>query len=124
MTKIEDYAVIGDTHSIALVSKQGSIDWLCLPRFDSPSTFGALLDADQGGYWRIAPRERARSRRRYLQDSLVLETTFETDAGSVKVTDCLPLEETSDPHDPRMVHPEDLVVRVVRGVQGAIELEM
>lgn len=122
MPPLEDYAIIGDTHSIGLVSTEGSIDWLCLPRFDSSSAFAALLDGDRGGYWQIAPENSFKSRRRYHDDSLILETAFETQTGSATLTDCLPLEETSDPHDPRMVQPEDLIVRVVHGTSGSVDM--
>ncbi|MEA2476703.1 MAG: hypothetical protein QOC87_902 [Actinomycetota bacterium] len=124
MALIEDYAIIGDTHSIALISRDGSIDWLCLPRFDSPSSFAALLDDKKGGRWRIAPRGPFKSRRRYHDDSLILETIFETDTGSASLTDCLPLEETSNPHNPRTVTPEDLIVRVIHGISGSVDMEM
>ncbi|HTX06524.1 MAG TPA: trehalase-like domain-containing protein, partial [Steroidobacteraceae bacterium] len=72
---ISDYALIGDCHSAALVSRQGSIDWCCLPRFDSDSCFGRLLDCSNGGHFQIAPAGRFSSRREYLEKSLVLATT-------------------------------------------------
>src|SRR5579871_5780421 len=77
---IEDYAVIGDLHTVAQVSKDGSIDWCCLPRFDSPSVFGALLDARKGGFFRIAPPDTEGLRRRqlYLPDTNILITRFLT----------------------------------------------
>mgnify|MGYP006951124499 CR=1 FL=1 len=78
--RIDDYALIGDTETAALVGRDGSIDWLCLPRFDSPSCFSALLGSDRNGRWRIAPRDEVRrTTRRYRGESLVLETTFETE---------------------------------------------
>ena len=82
MALIEDHALIGDCHSAALVCNDGTIDWLCLPRFDSPACFAALLGSRQNGYWRIAPTTATtRITRRYRGDSLVLETLFETATG-------------------------------------------
>src|SRR5947199_2245794 len=88
---IADYAIIGCTRSAALISREGSIDWLCWPRFDSPSLFARLLDHDRGGYFAIRPIGEFRSKRRYLDDTNVLETTFETDAGVVRLVDLMPV---------------------------------
>ena len=79
--RIEDYAVIGDTQSAALVGRDGSIDWLCLPRFDSPACFAALLGDARNGCWRLAPKGVKRTERRYRDDTLVLETDFHTEDG-------------------------------------------
>src|SRR6187402_175460 len=107
---IEDYALIGDRHTAALVGRDGSIDWLCLPRFDSPACFAALLGTPENGRWRVAPVAPARSaRRRYASDTLVLETEFETDDRAVAVTDFMPV---------RGVAPD--VVRIVEGRKGAV----
>ncbi|MGH2747119.1 MAG: glycoside hydrolase family 15 protein, partial [Actinomycetota bacterium] len=123
--KIEDYALLGDTHSAALVARDGSIDWLCLPRFDSPSCFAAILDPEVGGHWRIAPAgEDVEIDRRYRDSSMVLETTFRTSEGTVTLVDCLPLEEASDPRDPSAVYPEHVVVRMVRGDAGTVPMVM
>src|SRR5215217_8977733 len=84
--KIEDYAVIGDGRSTALVSRGGSIDWLCWPRCDSPSLFGSLLDRQAGGFWRIAPMRLTRMERRYLDHTNVLETRFKTPTGTMTIT--------------------------------------
>jgi GH15 family glucan-1,4-alpha-glucosidase len=109
---IEDYALIGDCHTAALVGIDGSIDWLCLPRFDSPSTFGALLGDEDHGRWLIAPIEDATSvHRRYLGDSFVLETTWETPTGVVTVTDSMPLADRRAD-----------VVRQIRGVSGSVRM--
>ncbi|HMK63684.1 MAG TPA: glycoside hydrolase family 15 protein [Acidimicrobiales bacterium] len=111
---IESYGIIGDTHSAALVGTDGSIDWLCLPRFDSPACFAKLLGDDANGFWRIAPvGEIRRTSRRYHGDSLVLETEFETSAGVVRLVDCMPLREDL-PH----------VVRMVEGVAGDVAMRM
>src|SRR5208282_839484 len=85
---IEDYALIGDCRTAALVSKDGSIDWLCWPRFDSPACFAALLGSPDNGRWRIAPAEPpVRVTRRYLPGTLILDTLFETSTGSVALID-------------------------------------
>src|SRR5208282_491536 len=89
---IEDYAMIGDCHTAALVSKQGSIDWLCLPHFDSPACFAALLGTPDNGHWSILPAEPIRSVRRCYRDgSPILETEFQTESGSAKLIDCMVL---------------------------------
>ncbi len=122
---IEDYGFIGDTHSAALVSREGSIDWLCLPRFDSPACFAAILDPDVGGHWKIGPQSGEFTvDRSYRHESMVLETTFQTSTGSATLIDCLPLEEGHDAADPRTVAPRDVVVRVIRGRSGSIPMTM
>src|SRR3954466_4479342 len=89
--RIEDYALIGDTHSAALVGRDGSIDWLCLPRFDSGACFAALLGDPTHGRWRLAPAGEVRSvARQYRQDSLVLETEFATGGGGGRALSCHP----------------------------------
>jgi len=91
---IEDYAVIGDCHTAALVGKDGSIDWLCFPRFDSGACFAALLGGPENGRWSIAPTATVRRvTRRYRDSGLVLETDIETDEGSVRLIDFMPLSD-------------------------------
>jgi GH15 family glucan-1,4-alpha-glucosidase len=91
MPKIEDYALLGDLHTAALVSSAGSIDWLCLPRFDSPAAFAALLDNDQAGHWALAPTGASIcTSRRYTGNTLVLETDRVTAHGTVRVIDFMP----------------------------------
>ncbi len=110
--RIEDYAVIGDTRTAALVGFDGSIDWLCLPRFDSAACFSALLGEPEHGRWQLAPAGDCRPLgRRYRGDTLVLETEFGTDDGIVRVVDAMPIEDR---------HPG--VVRVVEGVQGRVAM--
>ena len=94
--KIEDYALIGDCQTAALVGRNGSIDWLCWPRFDSPACFAALLGAGDNGFWRISPAKPFGSRRAYRPGTLVLETEFETDGGAVTLVDFMPVGERSD----------------------------
>jgi GH15 family glucan-1,4-alpha-glucosidase len=111
--RIEDYAMIGDCKTAALVSKQGSIDWLCLPRFDSMACFANLLGTEQNGYWRIAPvGNRHTSRRAYIDGSLVLTTRFESARGVVELTDFMPTGLNSS-------H----VVRMVTGVKGRVKMQ-
>jgi GH15 family glucan-1,4-alpha-glucosidase len=112
--RIEDYGLIGDCETAALVSLDGSIDWLCWPRFDSGACFAALLGDSSNGRWRIAPKdERVKITRRYLPDGLILETSFETQTGLVTVTDFMPLRgEVSD------------IVRLVRGRRGEVAMRM
>ncbi len=88
--RIEDYAIIGNCETIAVVGRDGSIDWLCLPRFDSAACFAALLGTDDQGRWQIAPvADSNRTSRRYRENTLILETKFENDQGSVLLTDCM-----------------------------------
>ncbi|MFD6422477.1 glycoside hydrolase family 15 protein [Streptomyces sp. NPDC060198] len=113
--RIEDYALIGDLQTAALVGRNGSVDWLCLPRFDSGACFAALLGDEDNGHWRIAPEGTAASdtctRRGYAGDSLVLETYWETPTGTVKVIDFMPMRDKSP----------DLM-RIVEGVSGSVEM--
>jgi GH15 family glucan-1,4-alpha-glucosidase len=88
---IAEYALIGDCRSAALVSRERSLDWLCLPRFDSPSIFAALLDANRGGRLSIRPIADFRSRRRYLPDTNIVETTFRTANGAFVLRDLMPI---------------------------------
>ncbi|KFF95907.1 glucoamylase [Streptomyces scabiei] len=114
--RIEDYALIGDLLSAALVGKDGSVDWLCLPRFDSPACFAALLGDEDNGRWRIAPADEngPYARRRYRDDTLILETEWETAGGQVLVTDFMPCRKTGAPS----------VVRIVEGLSGTVDMRM
>jgi GH15 family glucan-1,4-alpha-glucosidase len=108
---IEDYALIGDRHTAALVGKNGSIDWLCLPRFDSPACFAALLGDESHGFWQLAPTTEFASTRRYVEHSAALETTFTTADGQVTLLDVMP---TGDGRSD--------VVRMVTGVEGTVRM--
>jgi len=109
--KIEDYALIGDLQTAALVERHGSIDWLCFPRFDSGACFAALLGKPEHGRWLLAPKHGGTPVRRYLHDTVVLETTWACDGGVVRVFDFMP---------PRGKAPD--VVRIVEGVEGRVEM--
>jgi GH15 family glucan-1,4-alpha-glucosidase len=111
---LEDYALIGDCHTAALISRQGSVDWLCLPHFDSPACFAALLGNDDNGRWLLSPDcEIKKITRAYRQASLVLETTFETEAGTVAIVDCM---------TPRDKTPN--LFRLVIGKSGSVPMKM
>jgi GH15 family glucan-1,4-alpha-glucosidase len=111
---IEDYAIIGDCHTAALVGRDGSIDWLCLPRFDSASTFGALLGTEEHGRWLLAPTApEATATREYLEDTFILVTHWTTPDGEVEVTDLMP-------HGDRRAD----VVRRVRGISGSVAMRV
>ena len=110
--RIEDYAFIGDMQSGAMVGRDGSIDWLCMPRFDSAACFAALLGDDDNGHWRLAPAGGGRAtRRRYRGDTLILESEWDTPEGTVRITDFMP---------PRDGAPD--LVRLVEGVSGDVEM--
>ncbi|MFJ4921410.1 glycoside hydrolase family 15 protein [Streptomyces sp. NPDC088725] len=115
--RIEDYALIGDMQTAALVCRDGTVDWLCLPRFDSHAVFAALLGTDENGFWRLGPAYSAGSeppqatRRRYVGDSLILESEWDTPRGTVRVTDFMP---------PRDGAPQ--VIRIVEGVSGRVPM--
>jgi GH15 family glucan-1,4-alpha-glucosidase len=118
---IEDYAFISDMQSCALISRDGSVDWLCWPRFDSAACFCALLHNETAGSWSIRPSENVLGiERRYRKDTLILETTYRCQGGSVTVVDCLAVEEAI-PGEPS---PEHVFVRLVSGVEGEVPMQM
>jgi GH15 family glucan-1,4-alpha-glucosidase len=112
---IADYAAIGSGTTVALVGLDGAIDWLCLPDLDSPSVFGALLDARDGGRFALAPAQPFRAERRYLPDTNVLETTFVTDGGAVRLTDAMPLPRGG-------FAPQRELLRRVEGLSGTVPI--
>ncbi|CAM5573919.1 glucoamylase [Streptomyces tanashiensis] len=110
--RIDDYALIGDLQTAALIGRDGSVDWLCLPRFDSAACFAAILGDENNGHWTIAPKGATScTSRRYAEDSLVLETSWETRTGTVKVVDFMPQRDRSP----------DLM-RIVEGISGSVEM--
>jgi GH15 family glucan-1,4-alpha-glucosidase len=113
-TKIEDYAFLSDTQTGALVSRDGCVDWLCLPRFDSPACFASLVGETKNGHWRFFPEEQVKAtRRRYRGDSLILETEIETKSGAVRLIDFMP---------PRGENPD--IIRIVEGLRGKVSMQM
>lgn len=121
-TPIGDYGLISDCHSAALVSRSGSVDWLCWPRFDRPSIFARLLD-DDGGHFSIRPSSDARSSRRYVEDTMVLETTFESSAGTVVLTDALAIGKNERGHELGADSPH-VLMRKVECTQGQVDIEV
>jgi GH15 family glucan-1,4-alpha-glucosidase len=119
---IGDYALIGDGRSAALVSRDGSLDWLCWPRFDSPSIFAALLDTEHGGRFQVRPVGTFRSVRRYLPDTNVLETVFYTSSGTVALRDLMPVASEEDKRVALI--PEHEVLREIEGLVGQVEVEV
>ena len=113
-TKIEDYAFLSDTQTGALVSRDGCVDWLCFPRFDSPACFASLLGEKENGHWRFFPSERVEATcRRYRGETLILETEIETQSGAVRLIDFMP---------PRGENPD--LVRIIEGLRGEVQMQM
>jgi alpha,alpha-trehalase len=121
-TPIADYALLSDRHSAALVSRDGSIDWLCFPRFDSPSIFGRLL-GDEAGHWSIRATAATRVTRRYLDRTMVLETTFHTPTGTVVVNDALAMGDGNRGHELGQGAPH-LLLRQATCTEGDVELSL
>ena len=117
---ISDYGLISDMHSCALVSKTGSIDWCCFPRFDSPAVFSRILDWGKGGYFQVAPSEIGSVKRRYLPGTNILETTFETDTGVARLTDFMPTHQHPAPPEDREGGRRRQVARILECVGGTV----
>lgn len=123
--RIEDYAFVSDMESGALISRDGSVDWLCWPRFDSGACFSALLHDDSAGRWSIRPLDESYSvQRRYVRDTMVLETTFICTTGKVKLIDCLAVDETSLPELGGPRAPEHFFIRLISGLEGEVRMLM
>src|SRR4051812_40515154 len=121
-TPIADYGLLADSNSAALVSRDGSIDWLCLPRYDSDAIFARIL-GDDAGHWSIRPAGDYTTERRYLPGTLVIETTFTTETGSVRLLDAMAAAEGQRGHDLGHDAPHE-VLRSVEGARGEVELVM
>ncbi len=119
---IADYAIIGDARSAALISRDGSIDWLCWPRFDSRSTFARLLDAERGGYFAIQPAIPFRATRRYIDGTNVLETTFETERGVARLIDLMPVMREEEKH--HRLSPFRQLLRRIEGIDGEVPFQI
>ncbi len=119
---IGDYAAIGDCRTVALISRDGSLDWLCLPHYSSPAVFAAILDNRRGGRFAIRPVGCYCAQRRYRERTNVLETTFTTDSGSVRLTDCMPV--LLEPRGAEQLQPQREVLRMLEGLAGSVELEV
>lgn len=115
---IGDYALIGDCRTSALVSRAGSVEWMCLPDFSSPSLFAALLDSERGGRFAITPSEPFRSQRRYVPETAVLESTFSTEAGTARLLDTMPIGDRDS------LQPQRELLRVVEGVEGWVAFQV
>jgi GH15 family glucan-1,4-alpha-glucosidase len=115
---IGDHALIGDCHTTALVSSDGSIEWCCLPRFDSPSVFGRILDHERGGACEIRPVGQVETSRRYVDGTMILETTFRDDVGEVRLLDCFSMRRGG------REEPRRELLRVVEGVRGRMDLQV
>jgi GH15 family glucan-1,4-alpha-glucosidase len=120
--EIADYALIGDCHSAALVSRDGSIDWACFPAFDSPAVFCRILDKDRGGAFLVQPATPFESSRTYLEDTNVLCTSFRTGTGVLELTDCMPLETRQDA--PQLAHSGHAILRRLHCVSGEVEVRL
>src|SRR5687768_15364311 len=120
--QISDYALIGDSRGAALVSRHGSIDWCCLPEFDSPTIFAALLDRSRGGHFSIRPRGAYHSAQKYLTDTNVSETVFETDSGTVLLTEAFTVRDEREKQ--RALYADHEILRVVEGISGTVAMTM
>jgi GH15 family glucan-1,4-alpha-glucosidase len=120
--KLSDYILIGNSRSAALLSKYGSVDWCCLPEFDSPAIFAALLDRERGGYFCINPVLKYSSTQRYIPDTNVAETLFETESGQARVIDAFTAMAEKDKL--YSLFPDHEIIRVVEGVSGSVPIKV
>ncbi len=117
---IEDYGLIGNCYTAALISSRGSLDWLCMPCFDSPSVFAGILDVERGGSWSIHPTASCRSEHRYLEHTNVLETIFTCDEGRIRLLDFMPVSQEAAGGT---VYPPNAIIRIIEGLDGETEIE-
>jgi len=122
--RIGDYAIVGDCRSAALVHRSGSLDWLCWPRFDSPSIFAAILDSERGGFWRISPRnnDQFQTTRSYIGETNVLSTRFESPMGSCEFLDLMPVMNEATKH--KVLVPDHELIREIRCTEGEVQIEV
>ncbi|MGH2727735.1 MAG: glycoside hydrolase family 15 protein, partial [Actinomycetota bacterium] len=123
MNGIGDYALIGDCHSAALVGRDGSIDWACFPRFDSPAVFSKILDKRAGGAFAVTPQGVREVRRAYVDGTNVLVTTFSCEGGVVELTDCMPVE-AAEPGNPIGLAAHHAIMRRARCVEGSVDVAL
>jgi GH15 family glucan-1,4-alpha-glucosidase len=121
---IADYAIIGNTHTAALIASNGSLDWCCCPRFDSPAVFCKLLDAEKGGAFRIGPAQRHTSSRSYVETTNILTMTFSVDGGKFRLTDLMPVNDAPAAHDEQPGSGQTRILRRVEGLVGECEVEV
>lgn len=121
-SSISDYALIGNSRTAALVSNTGSIDWCCMPEFDSPSIFTKLLDKENGGCFSIAPSLDFKSNQKYILDTNVVETTFQTDSGEIKLTDAFAA--LKEEEKKLSLYPDHEILRIVEGVKGTVRVKL
>ena len=123
--RIDDYGLIGDMHGSALVSSDGSIDWCCMPRFDSPALFSRILDSNKGGFYKLVPAKISSSTRRYLPNTNVLETSFTTSTGTGVLIDFMPVHRhVVMPREPLEITNSQRVVRILHCTKGRLDFEM
>lgn len=122
MQKIQDYAIIGNGRSGALISREGSLDWLCWPRFDSPSIFAGIVDPEIGGSWKISPTWPSQVKRNYIDRTNVLQTQFFTESGNITLTDFMPA--LSENERLTSLQPEQEIIRRVTCEQGEVEIQI
>ncbi len=121
---ISDYGMISDMHSCALVSKEGSIDWCCFPRFDSAAVFGRILDWRKGGFFQVIAKETRKVERRYLPGTNVLQTTFHTDTGVATLTDFMPVHAHDQPVQPLEIGSNQQVLRILKCISGSVQFSV
>lgn len=121
---IEDYGIIGDCHTAVLISRQGSMDWYCPKRFDSPAVFCRLLDAKKGGYFKLSPEKKFSTERKYKEDTNILETTFFSEKFKIRITDFMPVHKRTASRQGYDVGTSRRILRLVEGIRGKAEIKI